>query len=137
MRRYLGNEVPVDAELLTERRQLVHGLANSLAIVAANIESLRPFTDGAEALTMLVDIECSITSAGEQFEDLHDDRDLSLEDRVAMINRLAGAISVIALNLAALDRHVTHHREGRSIYADMVVAAARGRTQFEALRKRI
>lgn len=129
--------MPDEPELLTARGQLVHGLANSVAVLATNVELLPPFLGGAEGLSMLVDIESSIRSMFQLFDDLHEGGDLNLEARWKMINGLANALSIISLNLTALDRHVTHHREGRSIYADMLIANARARTQFEALRKMI
>lgn len=123
-----------EAELLKLRQSLVHGLANSIAVIGGNLEPMRPYAPGGEPLCMLIDMECSVTDARKLFEELRKDLDAPIEERRRIINALATVVAVLDLNLRALERHV-HRRDGRNILGDMQVASARASAQFAALRK--
>lgn len=124
-----------EPELLKARDALIHALANSIAIIAANVQPLHPYTTaGAEPLLMLLDMEQSAKEAEALFKALRREKDPSVESHANTINALASIVTVFDLNLKALERHV-HRRDGRNILGDMQEASARATKQFAALRR--
>lgn len=116
--------------LLKARRAVIHGLANSLAVLSNNLPPLAVHVHARDGIATMVDLGANLDQARDQFQTMYEAETI----RRSQINRLASTVQTVLGNLQALRAHVTSD-EGLLILAQMQTAADRGRAQFEALRQ--
>jgi hypothetical protein len=115
--------------LIKARRAVVHGMANSLAILANNLPALRTHVHRPDGISLMVDAGAELDKAREDFQAFYGDDPV----KRWQVNRLANSLTVVLDNLEALLAHVLDE-EGKLILSQMRTAGERARKQWSTLR---